>query len=202
MRTSMTFFVAVILMGTALLLGFWGCGYGPLEQSYAIESGAESVNSTLGTAEGEVADLMKQMRTANLNLVDRLTAGTPDQVIRAAVQVSILSRQVGKYQPAIATEGIEEAAAFKRLSHQIQDMAVEVAKACDAGQLAAADQYYVSLFMTCNQCHRLFRGVTAPAEPMEIPEIETPKPPVEEPEEGAKPAPTPTPTPIPGPPEG
>lgn len=188
MRTNAAFLVGVVLTGAAMLVGFWGCGTGPLEQSYAIQSGAESVNSSIAE-ETELPSLMKQMRAAHLNLVDRLTAGSPEQIVRAGVQVSILARGVAKYQPAIARDSVEEAATFKRLAHEVQDMAVEVAKAADNGRMPAADQYYVRLYLTCNQCHRLFRGFQAPSAPMEIPELETPKPPEEEPESGTTPAP-------------
>ena len=208
MKVKTTFFLAVLVSGSAVLLGLWGCGTGPIEQSYAIQSGAQPVSRTAiiqsqaseRTDEPALVDLMKELRTANLNLTDRLTAGSPDQVVRAAVQVSIISRQVSSFEPAIASEGQEEAAAFKRLAHQVQDMAVEVAKAMDTGNTAAADQYYVRLQLTCNQCHRLFRGTTVPAEPLPIPELETPKPPEPAPEPGTEtPAPLPIPEPAPAP---
>ena len=210
MKANATFLVVVVLTGTALLLGFWGCGTGPIEQSYAIQSGATPVSPAAiaeVTKTNELSDLMKQMRTANLNLVDRLTAGSPEQVMRASVDVSVLARQVSGFEPAVATGGEEEVAAFKRLAHQVQDMAVEVAKAADAGDRVDPDGYYVKdkfyvrLLLTCNQCHRLFRGVAPPAEPMPIPELETPTKPAEKPpEEAPAPAPAPEPAPLPTPP--
>ena len=207
MRAKTTFVVAVVVCGAALVVGFCGCGTGPIEQSYAIQSGAQPVSRAAvvearaaeKTDEPELIDLMKELRTANLNLVDRLTAGSPDQVVRAAVQVSLIARQVSTFEPAIATEGREEAAAFKRLAHQVQDMAVEAAKAVDTGNLSQADQYYVRLHLTCNQCHRLFRGAAAATEPMPIPELETPTPPEVPPESGTDAPPGPIPIPEPGP---
>jgi len=208
MRTNAAFLVVVILTGSALLLAFWGCGTGPLEQPYAIESGAEPVNFSIG-GKTDLPDLMKRMRFAQLNLADRLTAGNSQDIVRAAVQVSLIAGEVGKYQPAIALESDDEAATFKRLASEVQDMAVEVAKAADGGQMGAADQYYVRLYLACNECHRLFRGAVGPSEPMEIPELETPTPPAEvPPETGTEPLPIPEPgpgpapeQPAPGPPE-
>lgn len=188
MKMNAAVLTVVVLSAAAVLVGFWGCGTGPLEQSYAVQSGAESINSTIGQ-KTEIPELMKQLRTANLNLVDRMTAGSPDQIVRAAAQVSIFARDVGKYQPAIAKNVADEAATFKRLSEDVKDFAVEVAKAADGGRLEQADQFYVRMFLTCNQCHRLFRGVTKPAGPIDIPELETPKPEAPKPETPAPEAP-------------
>jgi hypothetical protein len=198
MKTNAAMLTVVALSATAALVGFWGCGTGPLEQSYAIQSGAETVNSNIAE-KTDIPELMKQMRTANLNLADRLTAGSGEQVVRAAAQLSVIAREVGKYQPAIAKGDATEAATFKRLSEDVKDYSVEVAKAADAGKGDQADQYYVRMFLTCNQCHRLFRGVTKPSAPIDIPELETPKPEPEKPKEGATPAPTPAPAPAPAP---
>jgi hypothetical protein len=169
---------AVVLSSAVVLIGFWGCGTGPLEQSYAIQSGAVGVNGSIGE-KTDIPEIMKALRTANLNLVDRLTAGTPEQVMRAAAQVGVVSRDVGNYQPAIGSGAAEEAAVFKRLSQDVKDYAVEVGKAAANGQLPAADQYYARLFLTCNECHRLFRGQQKPAGNIDIPELEKPKPPAE-----------------------
>ena len=194
-----TAWVALGAVATSVLtLGFWGCGYGPIEQSYSVQSGAESLNYEIGQ-KTELPNLMKQMRTAHLNLVDRLTSGASEDAVRAAVQVSMVARDVGKYQPAIAKEGREEAATFKRLASDVQDMSVEIAKAIDSGQAAQADQYYARLYLSCNQCHRLYREVKPPSKPLPIPELETPKPPTEKPKEGETPAPGPGTTPTPAP---
>jgi cytochrome c556 len=167
--------LAVVVLATAaVLVGFWGCGMGPLEQSYAVQSGAESVNSAIGE-KTEVPELMKQMRTAHLDLVDRLTAGSPDQIMDAAARVSLIAGNVGKYQPAVGKGAAEEAALFKRFSEDIKDYAVEVAKAAASGRFKEADAYYTRLFTTCNTCHRAFRGIVKTA-PVDIPQLETPKP--------------------------
>ena len=202
MRTNAAFLVVVIVTGSALLLAFWGCGTGPLEQPYAIQSGAEPVNFGIGE-KTDLPDLMKRMRFAQLNLSDRLTSGNSEDIVRAAVQVSLVAGEAGKYQPAIALESDDEAATFKRLAHEVQDMAVEVAKAADGGRLGAADQFYVRLYLACNECHRLFRGAVGSSESMEIPELETPKLPEEVPLESGTtaPLPIPEPGPAPGPPE-
>ena len=200
MRTNAAFLVVVILTGSSLLLAFWGCGTGPLEQPYAIQSGAEPVSFAIGE-QTDLPDLMKRMRFAQLNLSDRLTSGNSEDIVRAAVQVSLVAGEVGKYQPAIALESDDEAASFKRLANEVQDMAVEVAKAADGGRLGAADQFYVRLYLACNECHRLFRGAVGPSEPMEIPELETPKPPEEVPPDAGTLLPIPEPGPAPAPDE-
>ncbi len=193
MKMNAAVLTGVVLSAAAVLVGFWGCGTGPLEQSYAIQSGAETVNSNIAD-KTDIPELMKQMRTANLNLVDRLTAGSSEQVVRAAAQVSIVARDVSKYQPAVAKGDVSEVAAFKRFSEDVKDFAVEVAKAADAGRADQADQFYVRMFLTCNQCHRVFRGVTKPSAPIDIPELETPKPSAPKPPEAGTP-PTPAPAP-------
>ncbi len=192
MKMNAAVLTVVAISAVAVLVGFWGCGTGPLEQSYAIQSGAETVNPSIGE-KTEIPELMKQMRTAHLNLVDRLTAGSPEQTVRAAAQVSIIARDVGKYQPAIGKASADEAAAFKRYSEDVKDFAVEVAKAADGGRLDQADNFYVRLYLTCNQCHRLFRGVQKPSGPIDIPELETPKPAPPAPEGGGT-APAPAPS--------
>ncbi len=166
----------VVVASATMLVGFWGCGTGPIEQSYAVQSGAESVNSKVGQ-KTDLAVIMKEIRTVHLFLVDRLTAGSPEQVRDAAARLAVSAGDIGKYQPAFASAVGDEAAAYKRLAEDVKDYSVEVAKSADANQLEQADRNYARLYMTCNSCHRLFRGQTKPAAPIAIPDLEAPKPP-------------------------
>jgi len=175
MKMNAAVLALVVVASATVLTGFWGCGTGPLEQMYAIQSGAETVNSRIGQ-KTEIPTIMKDVRVKHLNLVDRLTAGSPEQVRDAAARLFAAARDIGKYQPGFASSVGDEAAAYKRLAEDVKDYSVEVAKAADANQLEQADAFYTRLYLTCNSCHRLFRGVTKPAASIAIPDLESSKP--------------------------
>ncbi|HUU44057.1 MAG TPA: hypothetical protein VMX57_09765, partial [Planctomycetota bacterium] len=197
MRTDTTVFVMLLVAGALLSAGPVGCGYGPMSQPYAIESGAEPVSLAVGD-DRELTPLIEQMRLAKLNLADQLTLNAPTRAVDAASSIIMLSREMSKFQPAIALSNTGDAARFKRLIHDVEDMAVESAKAADAQQMGLADRYYVRCHMRYNEWLRLFRGVPdKPTDPMEIPELEERKP---EPEPAAEAPAEPAPAPeIPAP---
>jgi hypothetical protein len=163
-------------IGMCFLIGFWGCGTSVFEQSYAVQSGATPITKVQFGDKTEMKRVMQQIRTTNLNLVDRLAYGTPEDIVRQAVSLNVAVREVSNYQPAFATATAEEAATFKKLSHDVEDWSIEVAKAVDGGQPEMADQAYVRIYLSCNQCHRFFRVAPKSVPPMEIPQLETPKP--------------------------
>ena len=197
MRTHVAIIVVAAVLGTAVMVALWGCGTTPFEQSFAVQARNPAVQDA-GYSVGQktdISEIMKQMRTAHLNLADSLLYGSPQAIISAAVQINIYGDELTRLQPAIALEGMDDAALWKRQAYEVKDMAVEVAKGIDSGKPDAADYYYTRMFQACNRCHRMFRKVGPPSEPAQIPEIETPKP-VPTPEDTT---PVPIPEPEPGP---
>jgi hypothetical protein len=174
MRANTAFLAVVALVGGALLVTLWGCGYGPISQSYAIQSGAQPVSVAIGE-ETEVPALMKKLRTETLNLDDKLLSGDKNQITSAAIRVSQFAEQVSKFQPAIK-RAPEDAQIFKRLAMEVNDYAIEVAKAADAGQLAYANDIFLQMRQRCSQCHQYFRGVAPTSDNLDIPEVEIPAP--------------------------
>lgn len=177
MRTNIAIIAVAAVLGTAVMVALWGCGISPLEQSYrvqAIDPPVRQAGYDIGE-KTDIREIMKQLRTAHLNLADRLLYGSPEAIIGAAVQINFYGEELTKLQPAIALEGMDEAATFKKLAYEVKDMSVEVAKGIDGGKPDAADWAYARMYQSCNRCHRLFRGVVEPTEPTQIPEIETPE---------------------------
>jgi hypothetical protein len=166
--------LVVLLVCLAAVAGLTGCGYGPISQSYAIESGAEPVSFAIGEGQDvELKQLVKDMRTAKLNLADQLTNGSPRLVLNSASNVILLAREMADYQPAIALGTPEDAALIKRLPNDVQELALESARAADAGNLGLADRRYAQMYLKYNEWYRKMMGTAmAPVEPLEIPEIE------------------------------
>lgn len=179
MKANTAFVGIVVLAGVALLLTLWGCGYGPIEQSRAIQAGALPVSAAIGEAT-DVPALMQKLRTEYLNLDDKLLSGDKNQITTAALNVSAIGDQVSKFQPAVK-QTPESAQIFKRLAIEVKDMAIEIARTAEAGQMDYANHYFLQLRQRCATCHQYYRGVQGTSDDLDIPEIEVPTTPPDEP---------------------
>ena len=58
MRTNWGFSAGMVLVAVCALMALAGCGTGPIEQSYAIQSGAEPINAGIGDAKDVATEIL------------------------------------------------------------------------------------------------------------------------------------------------
>ena len=156
-----------------------------------------------GLSTGQTTDLpniMQQMRTANLKLVDSLIYMHAQNIMSNSVQMFELAKALKQSQPAVALQAPDDADKFRKLADDLSEIIVQVGAAANAGRMELADWHYTQAFPICNRCHSQFRQTAAP-KLLTIPEI---KPPVADielvPEAGATETPaTPELAPVPVP---
>ncbi len=135
---------------------------------------ADVKESGLSTAQiTDLPNIMQQMRTANLKLVDSLIYMHAQNVMSNSVQMFELAKAVRQSQPAVALQAPDDVGKFKKLADDLSETIVQVGAAANAGRMELADWHYAQAFPICNRCHSQFRQTTAP-KPLTIPEIEPP----------------------------
>ena len=178
---ALSYAVSVALVG--LLAVAVGC---EVVREYDYYDGVKESGLTTGE-KTDLPDIMAQMRTANLHLVDSLIYMHSENVMRNSVQIYELARAMKQSQPAVALQSPNDVAEFKKLADDLSEIIVQVGAAARDNRMELADWHYTQAFPTCNRCHVKFRGVTAP-KPVTIPEIERPIEPVPEPGTTEEPA--------------
>lgn len=161
---------------------------------------ADVKESGLSTGQAtDIPNIMQQMRTANLKLVDSLIYMHAQNVMSNSVQMFELSKALKQSQPAVALQAPDDAGKFKKLADDLSEIIVQVGAAANAGRMELADWHYAQAFPICNRCHSQFRQTAAPKS-LTIPEIEPPTADVEPvPEAGVTEVPELAPVPAPEP---
>jgi len=167
------------------LTGASGCGVAEEYNYFSEVTGG-------GPSTGESTDvpkIMREMRTANLYLVDSLTTMNKDGAQRYSVQMYEMSKALGRTQPAVALQSPDDVAKYKKIADDLAEIIVQVGVASRDDHQEQADLIYAQAFPLCNRCHLQFRAALK-AKPIEIPDIEKVNP---TPSTGETPSTTPLP---------
>ena len=121
-----------------------------------------------------VPEIMKQMRLANLRLVDSLTYMNLQAVQANAVQMYELAKVLTKTQPAVALQSPEDVGKYRKLADDLAETMLQVGAAARDNRPEVADWTYSQAFPLCNQCHMQFRAATPTKMSPLPPVIETP----------------------------
>ena len=151
-----------------LVSGSTGCG----EYNYFSE--VQGSGSSTG-GKTDVAQMMQQMRVANLKLVDSLTYMNADGAQTYSVQMYELAKALEKTQPAVALQSPDDVAKYRKIADDLAEIIVQVGAAARDKRMDVADWNYTQAFPLCNRCHAQFR-VAMTQKPLSIPEIEAPAP--------------------------
>lgn len=194
--------LGVLLVG--LLLVSLGCEIWKEYDYYAdTEKGGPSTAQST-----DLPTIMKQMRTANLYLVDALVYMDQTRIMQYSVTMYNLANGVKLTQPAVALSGPDELAVYKKNADDLAEIIVTVGAAARDKRFDYADANYAHAFLQCNRCHLRFRAQlgaelpTLPEAPMTPGAVAPPETPMVPPAPAVPPVPAPmvppAPAPVPG----